>query len=250
MLCFHRHRTEGVAQYGCSQRSSPPHQTLLVSASNLFSQFINSVNLSVTHLIPRLSLKVSFSEVLWQDREKKKRKRKRKLKNILGIYQSRLQKSQELLLLRLPRAAAIRLYLEPMTVQLHMRVTEGHRFVQENKKQKTQASERTKLGGLSSQEQILFERAEWAPYQKSQSSDTAPSPLPSHHEKLTAKCPGIFSGCLWKWQKQGPGTHLSDLEPSRQWSKSSSQGLKPTSRFIFATTFSGKKIHLCPIWGN
>lgn len=173
------------------------------------------------------------------------------MKKVLGIYQSRLQKSQELLLLRLPRAAAIRLYLEPMAVQLHMRVTEGHCFVQENKKQKNLGIWKNKTRRLiKPRTEILFEKAEWAPYQKNQSSDTAPSPLPSHHEKLTAKCPGILYGCLWKWQKQGPGTHLSDPEPSRQWSESSSQGLKPTPRFIFATTFSGKKIHLCPIWGN
>lgn len=122
-----------------------------------------------------------------------------------------------------------------------MRVTERHCFVQENKKPKNLGIWKNKNRRLiKPRTEILFERAEWAPYQKSQSSDTVPSPLPSHREKLTAKCPGIFYGAYRSGRSRALAHTLAI----------SSQGLKPSPRFIFATTFSGKKTHLCPIWGN
>lgn len=133
----------GLTQMQLMLLSSPNS----ISASNLFSQFISSVNLCSDLL--NFYTKPE-SELFWGALEK----RKRKLKNVLGIYQSRLQKSQELLLLRLLRAAAIRLYLEPMAAS-----HEGNRRpLLCLRKQKTQASERTKIGGLLSQGQRFFLR--------------------------------------------------------------------------------------------
>lgn len=91
----------------------------------------------VTPLIPRSKLTEVFFFLgcSGERREENEKKNKNlKLMDALGIYQSKLQRSQELLQLKLPQGLLPSdcLFLEPAVVLLHMRLTKACCFVQEN----------------------------------------------------------------------------------------------------------------------
>lgn len=114
----------------------------------------------MTHLIPRPKLKVSFSGVLWWDRRKQK---EIKLMDGLGI-QHLSYREQELPPLKLPWGLlpSACLFLEPVAVQLHLKLTKGLLLCPKN----TPRYPKVKL--IKPRTETVFEKAEWAPYHNSQ----------------------------------------------------------------------------------